>query len=125
MLAEMRKQPGQQDLNKEDALNVLHREEFTWSLDRCSKLPNALPEHFKDHLLDMVMGDGQDGVLGDSSLITPFIWAGLLTKIGKFSRTLLQDGTTTIDAFQIEQLRHPKVLMSSLCLRLDQCLQKD
>ena len=85
MLAEMRKQPGQQDLNKEDALNVLHREEFTWSLDRCSKLPNALPEHFKDHLLDMVMGDGQDGVLGDDSLITPFIWAGLLTKIGKFS----------------------------------------
>jgi hypothetical protein len=87
MLADTRKQPGQQGLNEERALGALRKEEFTRALDRCFRLPDDLPEHFKDRLLDVVIRDGQDqdGILGNDAFLAPFIRAGLLTERGMFS----------------------------------------
>jgi hypothetical protein len=84
MLAEMRKEPGQQDFNEDRALEALRNEKFTGLLDRCFRLPDHLPDDFKDRLLDVVIGDGEDDTRCDASL-APFTRAGLLTKRGKFS----------------------------------------
>jgi hypothetical protein len=85
MLADKRKQPDQPALTEERALALLRKEEFVGFLDRCFRLPDDLPVHYKDRLLDVVIEGGQDVILDNDALLTPFIRAGLLTRSGKFS----------------------------------------
>jgi hypothetical protein len=49
-------------------------------------LPDELPENFKDRLLDVVITDSQDDMLGPEPSLAPFIRAGLLTQTGQFSK---------------------------------------
>ena len=85
MLDGMRKPNHGKVLTEEKALDALRKEEFTRSLDRCFRLPDELPEHSKDRLLDVVVRGSQDEMLGPDALLAPFIRAGLLTKTGQFS----------------------------------------
>jgi len=87
MLADIRKQPDQPPLTEETALAVLRKGKFVAFLDRCFRL-DGIPVHYKDRLLDVLTGDGQDDFLDaddDDAILTPFIRAGVLTRRGKFS----------------------------------------
>jgi hypothetical protein len=84
MLADMRK-PTDLGITEERALVALRKERFTGSLERCFRLPDDLPEHFKDRLLDVVTGESEDDIFVDDQSLVPFIRAGLLTKGGKFA----------------------------------------
>lgn len=92
---------------------ALRNERFTGSLDRCFRLPDDLPEHYnKDRLLDVVTRESKDGIFVDDQSLVPFILSGQVYSLKKeSSSTWLQLGTTTVDAFPIERLGHPKVSM--------------
>jgi hypothetical protein len=85
MLDGMRNPDHGKVLTEEKALDALRKEEFTRSLDRCFRLPDEIPEQFKDRLLDVVIRGSQDKMLGPDASLAPFIRAGLLTKTGQFS----------------------------------------
>jgi hypothetical protein len=85
MLNTMRKASQRTPLDEKRALDALRQEDFTLSLDRCFKLPDDLPDHFKDRLLDVVISDEDQANLSGDALLVPFIRSGLLTKDGNFS----------------------------------------
>jgi hypothetical protein len=79
MLDAMRK-PYPQTLDEEKrALESLRQENSTRSLDRCSKLPDDLPDRFKHHLLGVVVSDEDRANLSGDVLLVPLIRSGLLT----------------------------------------------
>jgi hypothetical protein len=70
---------------EEFALAALRKGDFTIYLDRCFKLPHQLPVGYKERLVDVVTGGGQDVFLDDADALADFVKAGLLTSRGTFS----------------------------------------
>jgi hypothetical protein len=70
---------------EEFALAALRKGDFTIYLDRCFKLPNQLPVGYKERLVDVVTGVGQDVFLDDADALADFVKTGLLTSRGTFS----------------------------------------
>ena len=84
MLADIRKHPSR-PFNEEESTEALRKEKFAQFLDRCFRLPDDLPKHYKDRLLDVVIMDGSDSVEGSDLMLVPFLRAGLLTREGRFA----------------------------------------
>ena len=71
MLAHIRKHPSR-EFTEEGSTDALRKEEIGQFRDRCFRLPDDLPRHCRDRLLDMVITVGCDKVDGnDPILATP------------------------------------------------------
>jgi hypothetical protein len=123
MLADLRKNPGQV-LTEERALEALRKEKFTQFLDRCFRLPDDLPEHYKDHFLDAVIWDGEDSIGSNDPVLAPFLRL-VYSQEKESSRVSQQSGTTTVGAFQIVRIKHLKRLKNLSILPSGQYPQRD
>lgn len=86
MIKEMRKRPGREEFTEERALTALRQENYTQFLDRCFSLPAALPDGYKDKLLDKLINEGGDDTIGsDHPTLSTFLRAGVLTRHGTFA----------------------------------------
>ena len=73
MLADIRKHPSR-EFTEEWSTDALRKEEFAQFLGRCFRLPDDLPRHCRERLLDVVITDGCDKVDGnDPILATPIL----------------------------------------------------
>jgi hypothetical protein len=73
MMEDMRKRPGGEEFTEERALTALRQENYTQFLDRCFSLPDVLPDGYKDHLLDKLINEGRDDIIGsDHPTLSPF-----------------------------------------------------
>eukprot|EP00978_Attheya_sp_CCMP212_P021106 scaffold61258_cov52-Attheya_sp.AAC.1 len=86
MIEDLRKQPSRQEFTEERALTALRQENYTQFLNRCFSLPDVLPDGYNDALLDKLINEGGDDMIGsDHRTLSPFLRAGVLTRHGTFA----------------------------------------